>query len=94
MIDILDIEPGKSSACKFVLRNVPMDEFGRPGGMMSLADLPIKKYGDYESIGVLKTRDIEKELVEVIDEKGGKTYVVSFADIWDIDYAEFAEENS
>jgi len=94
MIDILDIEPGKSYACKFILRNIPLDSFGRPGGMMSLADLPIQKFGDYESIGVLKTRDTVKELVEVIDEKGGKTYVVPFADIWDIDYAEFEDETA
>lgn len=91
MIDIKDIEPGNSYACKFRLKNIPLDKYGRPGGLASLADLPIERYGDYESIGVLKTRDSQKELVEVIDEKGGKTHVVPFADIWDIDVAEFSE---
>ena len=92
MIDIQDITPGASYACKFRVKNIPLDEFGRPGGMMSLADLPINRYGDYEGFGFLKQRDLAQELVVVVDEKLSKEFVVPFADIWDIDTVELVDE--
>ena len=39
----------------------------------------------YESWGAITTRDPEKELVEVVDEKSKKKFVVPFSDIWDVD---------
>lgn len=95
MIDIRDITPGKSYACKFVLRNIPLDGYGRPGGLMSMADVPVQKYGDYESLGILLARDMEKELVELEDTQSDgkpKKYVVPFADIWDVDDVEWVED--
>ena len=31
------MKPGKGYECTFTVKNIPLDEFGRPGGMMSLA---------------------------------------------------------
>lgn len=90
-MDILNITPGKSYTCTFTLNNIPLDSFGRPGGMMSLADLPINKYGDYTSTGDLVARDCETQLVEVQDHKSdgkSKTYVVPFANLENICEAE------
>lgn len=84
MIDIWDIEPGKSYSCNFTLKNIPLDEFGRPGGMMSMADLPIKRYGDYTSTGDLVARDRDTELVEVQCHKQNKKFVVPFAELENI----------
>lgn len=92
MIDIRDITPGESYGCKFRAKNIPLDEFGRPGGMLSMADLPIKEFGDYEGFGFLKQRDLDQELVVVVDDKTGKEFVCSFEDIWDIDSIEFVDE--
>ena len=91
MMKIEDVTPGESYACKFRVKNIPLDEYGRPGGMLSLADLPVVKHGDYEGIGVLMSRDTEKRLVELQDERTKKTFVVSFDDIWDVDTVEWKD---
>ena len=93
MIDIKEITVGKSYGCKFRVKNVPLHEFGRLGGLLSLADLPIAKYGDYEGFGFLKQRDTEQELVVVVDEKSDKEFVCEYADIWDVDEVELVEDD-
>ena len=45
--------------CKYKYK-FPVDEFGRPGAMYSLADLPVAGYKVLERIGTLKKRDTEK----------------------------------
>ena len=85
-MDIKEITIGKSYACKFKVETM-LDTLGRPAP--NLSDVPIKGKGLYESIGVIEIRDMEKEMVQVVDEKTSKKFVVPFADIWDIDEAEF-----
>ena len=85
-MDIKEITVGKSYACKFKVETM-LDTLGRPAP--NLSDVPIKGKGLYESIGVIEIRDMEKEMVQVVDEKSSKKFVVPFADIWDIDEAEF-----
>ena len=87
MITVEKMKPGKGYECTFTVKNIPLDEFGRPGGMMSLADIPIEKIGDYTSTGTIVARDLNKELLEVEDRKTNslpKTYVVKFADVENI----------
>jgi len=91
MYKIEEITPGNSYACKFRLKNIPLDEWGRPGGMMSLADVPIKKYGDYEGFGFLLQRDLEQRLVRIGDAELKKDFIVSFDDIWDLDDVEWVD---
>ena len=87
-----DIQPGKGYNCPFVIKNIPLDEFGRPGGMMSLADLPVKSVGDYYGVGDIVTRDMDSELFEVEDHKLKKKFVVPFKDTTDIREAEIVED--
>ena len=78
---------GKEYTCTFTLKNIPMDQFGRPGGMMSLADIPIEKYGDYTSTGTIVSRDSKMKLLEVEDSKSDgkpKTQVVKFENVENI----------
>lgn len=87
MINPTDIQAGNSYSCTFTVKNIPLDEWGRPGGMMSMADLPVSKYGDYTSTGDIVSRDLNTELFEVQDHKVDgkpKTYVVKFTDVEDI----------
>ena len=88
MIDILDIEVGKAYACKFKVKTM-LDTYGRIPG---LSDTPLQGLGMYEGIGVIQVRDTESKRVQLKDEKSGKEFVVPFADIWDIDTAEFSDD--
>lgn len=85
---IQDIEVGKSYACKFKVETM-LDDLGRPAP--NLSDVPLKGKGMYESIGVIEIRDTEKEMVQVVDEKSSKKFVVPFADIWDIDTVDWTD---
>lgn len=88
MIDIRDIAVGGSYACKF-RATCMLDELGRPAP--NLSDVPLKGPGVYESLGVIKIRDVEQELVELEDTKTNRTFVVPWEDIWDIDTVEWQE---
>lgn len=92
MIDIREITVGQAYGCKFRVKNIPLDEYGRPGGMLSLSDLPIDRYGDYEGFGFLKQRDTEQQLVIVIDEATNREFVCAYDDIWDVDDVELVED--
>ena len=81
MIDIRDIVPGQSYACKFRVETM-LDELGRIPG---LSDTPLKGVGTYEGFGVLMTRDTKQELVEVEDQETKRTFVCTYDDIWDVD---------
>jgi hypothetical protein len=88
MIDIRDITPGESYACKFRVETM-LDTLGRPPG---LSDTPLKGVGTYEGLGVLIARDLEQQLVKLRDEKSAKEFVVPFDNIWDIDTVDWVEE--
>jgi len=81
MIDILNVKTGNRYTCNFTAKEVPLDKFGRPGGSKSLADLPIARLGDYVSTGELVARDLKQQLVEVLDDKTNKKFVVKFKNL-------------
>lgn len=89
MIDITEIVPGQSYACKFKVETM-VDTFGRPAP--NLSDTPLAGVKVYEGLGILKQRDLEQRLVVLMDEKSRKDFVVSFDNIWDIDEVEWSEE--
>tara|TARA_B100000963_G_scaffold210653_1_gene183511 strand:- start:3 stop:242 length:240 start_codon:yes stop_codon:yes gene_type:complete len=66
--------------CRYKFK-FPVDEFGRPGGMYSLADLPVVGYKILERVGTLKKRDTAKELYELQDIEKNWTLVVPFEDV-------------
>ena len=84
MITPEDIVAGGTYTCNFVLKEMPLDRYGRPGGMYSLADLPIDRFGDYHGNGYIVARDLNTKLFKVHDERLNKTFVVPFDGAFDI----------
>ena len=66
--------------CRYKFK-FPVDEFGRPGGMYSLVDLPVVGYKILERVGTLKKRDTAKKLYELQDMEKNWTLVVPFEDV-------------
>lgn len=88
MYEMKDLEIGKSYACKFRVTTM-LDTLGRPAP--NLSDTPLAGAGDYESLGVIKIRDVEQRLVELEDTETRKSFVVSWDDCWDIDTVDWRE---
>lgn len=86
---IYEVEPGKSYACKFKIITM-LKEDGTLPRNPTLGET-FAGPGEYESLGVIKKRDVENKCVELIDTKTYKTFVVGFDYIWDIDEAEFVD---
>jgi len=91
VIDIRDVVAGESYACRF-RTTVFFDTQGQP--MPNESGTTIAGPGEYEGFGVLKQRDLEQELVIVIDQATEQEFVVDFADIWDVDRVEWQEPNT
>ena len=51
-------------------KEFPVDEFGRPGALYSLADLPVVGTKVLEREGTLISQDSKKKLYQVKDDKG------------------------
>ena len=66
--------------CKYKYE-FPVDEFGRPGGFYSLADLPVYGYKMLERTGTLLRQDSEKKLYELKDDEKNFKVVVPWADV-------------
>jgi hypothetical protein len=64
VIDIKDIEPGKSYACKYQGLNE-------------------------ERLGIIKQRDMENNLLIIVDSETKDELVINSADVWDIDVIEW-----
>jgi len=88
MLRIDEIKVGQSYACKFKCETM-LDINESP---ITDDSIPLKGPGIYQSLGIIKTRDIDQQVVKLIDEKTKKTFVIPFSDIWDIDEIEWVEE--
>lgn len=89
MYTIQDICPGTSWACKFRTTTF-LDSTGTP----VLAQLQVGQAhpgtpGTYTSTGVIKTRDLDNNLLRVVDVATGFEFTVSTTDCWDIDTVEY-----
>ena len=86
MIDIQEIEPGGSYACKFRVTTM-LDAQGNPA-QLNVGDAA-EGPGEYTGLGVIRTRDLDTQLVVLVDVATERTYTVSFDSIWDIDTVEW-----
>ena len=59
----------------------PIDEYGRPGGFYSLADLPIWNEKVLVREGTVLRMDSEMEVYEVKDSQKGWTFILPMKDV-------------
>lgn len=88
-MEIKDIQAGSSYACYYKIVEMT-DEQGLPVE----PDSPrADKLRAREGFGVIKTRDTEKQLVEIIDTETKNTVVVGWDQCWGIDEVEWHDAN-
>lgn len=88
MLQINDIQVGKSYACKFKVETF-LDENHKPTpNLDNKASIGIK---EYKSLGILLMRDLDNCLVKLVDQPTNIQFIVPFEDIWDIDEIEWVD---
>lgn len=93
-MQIQDIEIGNSYACKFKVRTF-VNEKGEPVSTKNIqpGQTVDGAPGEYEGFGVIVTRDIQKELVEIVDvNMPDQQWVVSWDNCWDVDTVEWVDK--
>ena len=88
-MNMQDLEVGNSYACRFRIKTL-LDTQGRPWNPLDNTQTA-QGEGDYTSLGVIKIRDLEQQLVELEDTASGASFVVAWDDCWDIDTVEWKE---
>lgn len=95
MIEIKDIEPGQSYACRFRVRTfvyadgtVADTQRLQPGEPIPAGSRP----GEYEGFGVITTRDVQNRLLRIWDTSLEREWTVSWADAWDCDTVQWQDE--
>lgn len=89
---IQDCKPGTSWAARFRVYTW-LDHEGTPTDSpqgLELGEASNASIGEYKSLGVITTRDLDNALVLVQDTATTRQFVVKTADIWDIDTVEWA----
>ena len=59
----------------------PVDEYGRPGGFYSLADLPIMEHKELTRTGVILAKNEEEQYYKVQDSEKNFTEWVPMSDV-------------
>jgi hypothetical protein len=91
-MDIRDCEPGISYACRFRTTTF-LDTKGTPvQAQLTQGEAHPGAPGVYESVGIIRTRDLANCRVLLVDTVSEHTFVVSTQDIWDIDVIEWVDK--
>lgn len=77
---ISTIEEGKSYACRYKFDRV----FTEDGCVKTVSDT---------GFGVIRTRDHNQQLVEIVDPETGDTAIVPWENCWDIDEVNWGVDN-
>lgn len=62
-------------------KEFPVDEYGRPGGFYSLADLPIMKHDVLSRRGIVEAKNEENQMYKVRDVDLNREFWVPMADV-------------
>lgn len=88
-----ELTPGQGWACRF--RTVTfLDAQGQPMATPQLEQgqahpgVP----GEYKSLGIILTRDVDNQRVRIRDLESDHVFVVAWSDCWDIDTVEWVDK--
>lgn len=81
-----DITAGEPWGCRYRVTRM-LDKDGKPVKNLQIGEAAAGP-GEVEGVGIIKTRDVEKELLELVDIETQEVFVVSFANVWNIDTVE------
>lgn len=88
-MDIQSISQGSSWACKFKTVTF-LDAQGLPiQAKVEIGQAHPGIPGEYQGLGVIKRRDCDKHVVELVDVSSGMSFVVPWENCWDIDSVEW-----
>ena len=90
-MQIKDIPAGTSWACKFRTTTF-LDSNGEPVATplnLQLGQAHPGTPGEYTSLGIIQTRDTEQQLVQLLDTRTNREFVVSWDNCWDLDTVEW-----
>jgi len=78
-----DITTGQPWGCRYRVTKM-LDKDGVPVKNLQVGQTAAGP-GPVEGTAVIKTRDTEKELLELVDIDTQETHIVPYHDVWDID---------
>jgi hypothetical protein len=90
---IQDCTPGTSWAARFRVTTW-LDHQGAPVSSpkdLALGDTTDTSIGEYTGLGIINTRDLAKDLVQLVDTATQQEFVVAVDDLWDIDRVEWRD---
>jgi hypothetical protein len=58
---------------------------------LALGDTTDTSIGEYTGLGIINTRDLAKDLVQLVDTATQQEFVVAVDDLWDIDRVEWRD---
>ena len=94
-MEIKDINIGESYACRFKVSTfVDVDGNAIHETNLNIGEKHPGMPGIYEGIGIIEVRNIEQELVQLIDTRDGATFNVPWADCWDVDTVEWTDSET
>ncbi len=91
---LTDITAGQSWACKFKVMTFLDSEGNVVDKQLNIGERHPGVPGVYEGLGIIKVRDIEKNLVKVLDTKTEKEFCVDWNDCWDADIVEWTDSEA
>ena len=86
-MNITDIEVGQTYACKFKIRTF----VNKDGKAIDTRQLqpgqPVSggEPGEYEGFGFIIKRDVDKQLLKVLDKELEREWIIGWDSVWDVD---------
>jgi len=88
-----DLTAGESWACKFKVMTFLDNDGQIVDAKLNVGEKHPGAPGVYEGLGIIKVRDLENNLVKLIDVASNKEFCVDWDNCWDPDTIEWIEND-